>query len=179
MRKGILCNKAGRGRYRTKRSVGNVIRYVIREREDEDRKDDLLCWGACGAAEWGGVREVVGAFDMVQRTYSRKGSFGRYIDHEVYVFSDEEQEGLGMDVAAFDRVARRMAQDIYREGYQVVYGVHKKDGEDGIHVHLAANTVSYRDGRKRREDKARTERRQKEYQRIVQGAIRERREVGG
>ena len=68
MRKGILCNKAGRGRYRTKRSVGNVIRYVIREREDEDRKSDLLCWGACGAAEWGGVREVVGAFDMVQRT---------------------------------------------------------------------------------------------------------------
>lgn len=173
MQKGMLINKAGRGRYRTEKSVKALILYVLREREDEDRKDELLCWGACGAAEWGGVGEIVGAFDAVRQTYGRKGEFVRYIDHEIYLFSDEEQRGLRMDAAAFDRVAREMAEDIYREGYQVVYGIHKKEGKEGVHVHLAVNTVSYREDRKRREDMAGTQRREERFQQIVQEGIRE------
>ena len=169
---GILINKTGKGRYDKKASVENLIRYIIRDQKGEEQKGGLLSWGAYGAPEWGGAEAAQGAFHAVRLAYTRKGRFVRYIDHEIYQFSGEELDALGRDPQALDRVAREMAHDIYRDGYQVVYAVHKKDGgSDDIHVHLAVNTVSYRDARKRREYMGMTTKRQGRFQRIVRRAF--------
>ena len=79
---------------------------------------------------------MVQSFAAVRALYRRKG-FVRYLDHEIYQFSEDELSGIreqGIDIGA---VASRMAEDIYQEGYQVAYAVHNKTDTENIHVHFA------------------------------------------
>ena len=69
-------------------------------------------------------------------------------------------------------VARRMAEDIYQEGYQVAYAVHNKTDTENVHVHFAVNTVNYRTWGKRHENMAETSRRQRVFRQIVEEAMR-------
>ena len=165
--KGHLVNMAGRGRYNQECHIENVIRYIWRERKEESRAGELLVKGAWGAPQWMGVKGVVQSFAAVQQLYSRKGVFGRYIDHEVYEFGDGELARIRRKGADMGEIARRMAENIYREGFQVAYAVHSKTGKENVHVHFAVNTVNYRDQRKRRETKAETRRREEAFQRIA------------
>ena len=48
---GHLINKAGKHNYCKPESVQNLIRYIARDRENEDRQEELLACGAWGCLE--------------------------------------------------------------------------------------------------------------------------------
>ena len=44
----MLISKAGKGRYCKKTDMDSVVRYIVRQRSNETRKEDLIAWGALG-----------------------------------------------------------------------------------------------------------------------------------
>lgn len=170
---GKLFNNAGKGKYTNKDCIENVIYYCLRERKHKDHSNELLTWGALGAPEWDGSRGVVEAFKRVQSAYTRKGTFGRYIDHEVYDFSQKEIAAIQEVGVDLDEVARQMAKDFFRDGTQVMYAVHNRnEKEKDIHVHFAVNTVNYKTNRKRRENKTDTKNRSERMNKIIAEMVR-------
>lgn len=164
---GILINMAGKGHYLNPDAPDRLIRYVTRT--NGKPSDDLVACGGVGVAEFTGTDGMIGQFHAVQGLHKRKGSFGRYADHEVYSFSSGEERLIqekGLDV---DGIARKMAYDFYeKDKCQVVYGVHRPDSGNGhLHVHFAVNTVNYITGGKRRENKRQTRERQERFGLIV------------
>lgn len=169
---GLLINKAGEGRYLNQDAPGKVIHYITRTRKDETRAEDVIAWGARGASEYKGADGLIEEFKAVQKLHTRRGNFGRYIDHEIYSFSDLEQQEMiqyGVDI---DRLARILANEFYCEGTQVVYAVHRPDKEDDhLHVHYAVNTVNFYTGNKRRENKNQTKEKGKRMRKLIKWEI--------
>lgn len=168
---GILLNRAGKGRYDAAWDVRNEISYIWREGKNKDREKELEARGAWGAPQWMGAKGVVQSFEAVRALYKRKG-FVRYLDHEIYQFSGDELDGIREKGTDLGDVARRMAEDIYQEGYQVAYAVHNKTDTENVHVHFAVNTVNYRTWGKRHENMAETSRWQRVFRQIVEEAMR-------
>lgn len=169
---GKFINKAGKGNYTNPDAVEKVIRYITRT--NGKQQGDLAAWGGLGAAEFMGVESVIGQFHMVQKTYKRGGDFGRYIDHEVFSLSEEAEKAILDNHVNLDEMARKMARDIYENDHcQVVYGVHKPDrSESHLHIHFGINTVDYRTGKKRRENKRQTKEREERFQKIIEEEMR-------
>lgn len=169
---GRFINKAGKGNYTNPEAVENVIRYITRT--NGKAQADLVTWGGLGITEFAGMEAVVGQFYAVQDTYKRNGDFGRYIDHEIFSLSAEAEREVLDKCADLDGMARKMARDIYENDHcQVVYGIHRPDGNNAhTHIHFGINTVSYRTGRKRRENKRQTKEREERFQKIVEKEIR-------
>lgn len=169
---GILINRARKGRYCCEEDIKNVILYAVRQREFETRADELVSWGAFGLPEWESVEGIIDTFRFPQRCYQRKGAFGRYLDHEVYDFSPFEEETIehyGVDI---DTIGRAMAKNVYKDGYQVLYAVHRKSDQESSHVHLIINTVNFKTGNKRQENKKATAARKVIFHDIVSREIR-------
>lgn len=167
---GLLLNKAGKNWYFNADAHEKLIRYVTRT--NGAPRDDLVAWGGVGVAEFMGVEGIIGQFSEIQKLHTRRGGFGRHADHEVYSFSQRAESRIrenGMDV---DRIARKMAYDFWeRDHCQVVYGVHKPDGNDSrLHIHFAINPVDYTTGNKRRENTRQTRERQERFGEIVRKA---------
>lgn len=163
---GLLINYAGKNNYHNQTAVEYVIKYIARK--NGKSKDDLICCGAMGATYFTNIDITVRQFQCVQLLYNRKGSFGRYIDHEVYSFSEEEENMILQNDIPVEGIAQKMAQDFYNDGFQVYYGVHKPDKtETHIHVHFAVNTVNFRTGKKRHENMGDTKRRQDRLGQII------------
>ena len=163
---GLLINYAGKNNYHNQTAVEYVIKYIARE--NGKSKDDLICCGAMGATYFTNIDMTVREFQCVQLLYNRRGSFGRYIDHEIYSFSEEEESKISQGNISLENIAKKMAQDFYADGFQVYYGVHKPDKtETHIHVHFAVNTVNFRTGKKRHENMGDTQRRQDRLRQIV------------
>ena len=72
LRHGHLINKAGKHNYCKPESVQNLIRYIARDRENEDRQEDLLACGAWGCLEVFGTDGVIGGFELARLCYRRK-----------------------------------------------------------------------------------------------------------
>lgn len=168
-------HNGGRMAYPDPASVENLIRYVIRDQKKKTAADDLIGYGAFGAPEWMGTEEIVRMFQLVQGQYNRKGKMGRYMDHEIYQFSDQEIEEITGRGDTVENVARRLAENIYREGHQVVYAVHKKKtldkgkGEGHIHAHFAVSAVNHKNWKKRHENIGEVKRRGKVFHQIAMG----------
>ena len=163
---GILFNKSGEGNYLNQESINNVIKYIARE--NGKPKDDLICCGAMGATDFTDIHTTIQQFECVQLLHKRKGNFGRYIDHEIYSFSEEEENMILQNDIPVGEIAQKMALDFYNDGFQVYYGVHKQDNSDKhLHVHFAINTVNFRTGKKRHENIGDTKRRQDRLRQIV------------
>lgn len=169
---GLLINKAGKGRYLNQDAPEKVIHYITRTRKDETRARDVIAWGARGASEYKGSDGMIEEFKAVQKLHTRRGNFGRYIDHEIYSFSDLEQREIlqyGVDI---DRLARILAYEFYCEGTQVIYAVHRPDEwDDHMHVHCAVNTVNFHTGNKRRENKTQTKEKEKRMRKLIKKEI--------
>lgn len=167
---GLLINYAGKGNYHNQTAVEYVIKYIARE--NGKPKSDLICCGAMGATVFTDTDTTIQQFKCVQLLHKRKGNFGRYIDHEIYSFSEEEENKISQGNISLENIAKKMAQDFYADGFQVYYGVHKPDKtETHIHVHFAVNTVNFRTGKKRHENMGDTKRRQDRLNRIVMTEI--------
>lgn len=176
MKLGKLINKAGGKRYLEENAIENVIRYNLRQRKNETCMDDLVLWGGFGVPEWKGAEGVIEAFKVVQKLHTRNGEFGRYIDHEIFGFTEDEAAAIKESNADMDSIAREMASDFYQDGTQIVYAVHEKEDKDGkinLHVHFAINTVNYRTGKKRRENKTGTRERSIRMNKIMDNHIKE------
>lgn len=166
----ILINKAGQCHYNEKDSIGNLIRYI--SRENGKSKNDLVCCGAFGATDFTDIDTTIKQFECVQMLHTRKGGFGRYIDHEIYSFSADEEKKIAHNNISVERLAEEMALDFYKDGFQVYYGVHKKDDRDNnLHIHFAVNTVNFITENKRREYKSATKSREQRLHCIVEEAL--------
>ena len=169
---GHLLNKAGKFNYCKEESVGNLIRYIARDREQEDKRDELLARGVWGCLDILGTDGIIGDFRLARLCYKRRGVFGRYVDHEIYEFSGYELMKFKECHISCEMVARELARNIYNEGFQVFWGIHLKDMDSlRVHVHFAVNTVNFRTGRKRHENMTATKERQKQMQRIIERII--------
>lgn len=167
----ILINKAGCSRYDKPDSIENLIRYI--SRENGKPKNDLVCCGTLGATDFTDIDTTISQFQCVQMLHTRKGNFGRYIDHEIYSFSADEEKAIIQHNISVEKLAEKMALDFYSDGFQVYYGVHKKDhGTNGLHIHFAVNTVNFHTGNKRREYISDTNKREQRLRRLVDEEIR-------
>lgn len=164
---GKLINNAGHGNYTNSDAPEKVIRYVTRT--NGKSKDELIAWGGLGILEYNGVESVINQFCITQKLYTRRGSFGRYIDHEFFSFSPKGEYILSQNNLDIDKIARKMAYDIYEQDHcQVIYGVHAPDkNESHLHIHFAINTVNFYTGNKRRENIHETADREKRFQKII------------
>ncbi len=167
----ILINKAGHSHYDKADSIENLIRYI--SRENGKSKNDLVCCGAFGATDFTDIGTTAMQFKCTQLLHTRKGNFGRYIDHEIYSFSTDEEKMIVQNNISVEKLAEEMASDFYRDGFQVYYGIHKKDEcTNNLHIHFAINTVNFHTGNKRREYKSATKKREQRFRCIVDKALR-------
>lgn len=163
-------NKAGRNKYLHPEAVDNLIKYI--SRENGNPKDDLIYQGTLGAVDFNGTNTIIQQFKCVQELHTRKGKFGRYIDHEIYSFSYTEMLAFEKNNVPPDVIARNMAMDIFQEGFQVHYGFHKPDTHNKHpHIHFAVNTVNYNTGNKRHENITSTNARKERLRNIVAETI--------
>lgn len=167
LQQGMLINKAGKGRYLNPDAPEKLIKYVTRM--DGKHKGGLVAWGGLGITEYQDIDAIIGQFYLVQKTHTRGGNFGRYADHEIYSFSQEEEYAIHKNRVDIDKVAREMAYDFYRNDHcQVVYGVHAPDKKGKhTHIHFVVNTVNFQTGGKRRESMRQTKKRGLRFQKIV------------
>lgn len=169
---GQLINKAGKGKYCNSQSLENLIRYVIRDREEEDRKGELIVWDVLGCPKMLGTESIIEGFRLIQGAYKRDGDFGRYVDHEIYEFSENELYEMKKSGADLKKIAMALAKNIYDENYQVVFGVHDKDKESqNVHVHFVINSVNFTTAEKRHENMKNTKKRELEMQKIIEREI--------
>ncbi len=168
--RGFLINKAGHCRYDKADSIENLIRYIARE--NGKSQNDLVCCGAFGATDFTGIDTTIMQFQCVQLLHTRKGGFGRYIDHGIYSFSSGEEEMIARSNVSVEKLAEEMARDFYNDGFQVYYGIHKKDCDaNSLHIHFAINTVNFNTGNKRREYISDTKKREQRFHRIIDEAL--------
>lgn len=168
---GSLFNKAGEGNYTKPNDLENVIKYIVRE--NGDSPDDLIALGGLGVTEFLGTDIIIKQFYDIQKIHTRKGNFGRYIDHEVFSIRPEIEQLIYDNNLDIDIISREMAYDFYEVDHcQVVYGVHRPpDKNKKLHIHFAINTVNYVTGDKRRENQRQTKERSSRFNKIVADAL--------
>ncbi len=169
---GIYLNKDKRGAYCNPNAPEKLIKYVTRA--GRERKQELVSWGGAGVLEYS-VESVIDQFYFAQKAHTRRGNFGRYMSHTLFAFSPEGEYAVDKNDMDVDEIARQMARDIFEQDHcQVVYGVHKPDKtEPHLHIHFAINTVNYRTGGKRHENKTQTAERNERFNKIISDAISE------
>lgn len=168
---GKLINNAGAGKYTNPDAPKKVIEYITRTNGKPD--NDLIAWGGLGVLECSGINSIINQFYAVQQLHTRRGAFGRYIDHEIFSFSPNGEYLLSRNNLDIDKIARNMADDIYRHDHcQVIYGVHYPNKYNAhLHIHFAINTVNFYTGNKRRENKRKTADREERFEKIILNEI--------
>lgn len=169
----MLFYKSGNKKYHNADAPEKLIKYVNRTNKKSDK--DLISWGAFGVSESLGTNTIIKEFYEIQKLHTRKGDFGRYMDHEVFSFGDRTQASIRKLNIDLDKLARDMARDFYETDHcQVVYGVHKPDkNDDHFHIHFAINTVNFINGNKRRENMQQTKEREKRFRKMTKRAIKQ------
>ncbi len=168
---GFLKNNARHDHYHEPSAVKNVIKYGARK--NKNPQDDLITYGGIGVMEFLGINSMYDQIEAVQQMRTRKGDFGRYIDHEFFSLTSEAEQLIQENNLDIDTIARKMAYDFYQKDHcQVIYSVHRPSKKDAhTHIHFAVNTVNYINGNKRRENKRQTREREARFQKIVADAI--------
>lgn len=167
---GILINKDGHKRYLNSDAPEKLIRYITRTNGKDTQ--DLISWGGAGVLEYS-VESVIDQFYFAQKAHTRRGNFGRYINHALFCFSPEGEYTIAKNNMDVDQLARQMARDIFEEDHcQVVYGVHNPDKTDPhLHIHFAINAVNYQTGGKRHENMSQTRKRNEQFNKIISSEI--------
>lgn len=133
------------GGYKNQGSIANGIRYITRTRTNEDRKTDLLAYGAVGASHL--PEAAIEQFKIVQKKFRVPGNIGKYIFHETLQLNEGDLILLNNDARHIVAYANRCAYYYYHLGFQVVFAVHW-DQDKKYHIHFVGNAVSYIDGHK-------------------------------
>ena len=136
-----------KGNYSNVDVVENVLRYVTRTRENEERANDLINYGAVGANYFHSVDAMVQQFCYIQNVYGINSRRGRRMYHEVLNLTDCEWERLGHDAEMIWWVGMECCQIYYQKGHQAVFAVHWEP-EKRCHIHFAVNTINFLNGLK-------------------------------
>ena len=128
--------------------VDYLIRYITRSRENEEKKSDLISCGGRGLEVRHDISIAILQWKAVQAAYiSPKRKFGRYCFHEIYCLTSKVSDRI--DVERLDDLAYELSEEYWKEGHQVVYGIHKPHHhEKRVHIHFGVNTVCLKTGRK-------------------------------
>ena len=171
IQKDYLINCAGKGHYTNLDAPEKLLRYA--NRTNGQSNYDLITWGGLGILEFLDMITNIDLFEHVQRKRSRKGNFGRYMDHEIYSFSDESEASIKKYNVDVDKLARKMAYDFYNtDNCQVIYAVHKPSEKDThMHIHFVINTVNFVNCNKRRENMRQTKEREARFREMTERAI--------
>ncbi len=142
-----------KGSYMNADAVENVIRYITRTRQNEDRADELIAWSGMGVGCYASPELVIDQFHAVQDVYGIKAKGGRRIYHEVLGFREEEFERMWRNYGLIYQIAVECAKKYYSMGHQVVFAIHHapKDGQmgnKGVHIHFVVNTINFMTGKK-------------------------------
>ena len=150
---GILICKMEEGKYRTKTAIPNLIRYVLRsEGSSKAGKSDVLCSGAYGAIDFLGERLIIKQFNQVSSLNTRNAEIKRYIDHQIFEFSEITEQILQQNPQMQKEICSDMTSILSDDQYQIVYALHTPDEDSKhLHVHFAVNTVSFTTALKRQE----------------------------
>lgn len=133
------------GNYKSDNSISNLLRYISRTRDDEDRRADLKVFGCIGVDAYGSIDFVIQQFRKAQQLYYKDN--GRRMYHFVYSFSDKEIKIINGRTEVMARIAYHLAELFHRRGFQVAYAVHEEPAKR-LHIHFAVNAVSYLTGYK-------------------------------
>ena len=136
------------GRYINTNAVPNVIRYVLRIRKNETRRNELLFWGGCGIPLYACAEDVIGSYLHVQNAYNISSRKGRRIFHETITMTPIEFNGIRNNYEVLKvAIEEYCYKEYFLQGFQVVYAVHW-DHSKSLHVHFVINTINFIDGKK-------------------------------
>lgn len=151
---GILISKMKKGNYCTKDATKKVINYILRaEGSSKANKSDVLCQGAYGAIDFLGENFIIKQFNQVSSLNPHNRDKNRYIDHQIFAFSDVSEKILEANPDLWRKTCSDMTSILSDEQHQVAYALHKPDSDcKHLHLHFAVNTVDFHTGNKRQEN---------------------------
>ena len=140
------------GNYSNDDAVKRVLYYIVFGKNTLEEQDICLMYAGIGVANEMGIECMVSEMETVQRIYGINYRKGRRMLHEIFFLNSQDVKELG-GIGGVKVLAYALADCYFREGFQVVYGVHNSNVE-GIHIHFGVNPVNFDDGRKwiRRKD---------------------------
>lgn len=165
---GLLIEK--NGKYCNKNAVENVVRYIIRERKNEDRRNELKGYGAFGVSEYLTPEVMIKQMNHVQEVYNIEKRGGRRIRHHYYLFNEMDNRFLSVHPEVAMRIAQECAQIYFNMDHQVVYAVHR-DAEGCFHIHFCINAINFMNGLKYNETKRQLFTREKLFDEITRRHI--------
>lgn len=128
-------------------AVENLLRYITRTRKNEDRKDDLINYGAMGTDYFHSVDNMIQQFRYIQYIHGINTRRGRRMYHEILNLKDCEFERLAHSSEMLWQVGMECSQVYYQMGHQTVFAVHWEPVKR-CHIHFAVNTINFWNGRK-------------------------------
>ena len=134
-----------RHNYTNKKAVNNVINDIMRSRTNEENSSDLIGYGAFGCGINIPAEDLINEFLCIQKVYNIEGRSGRRIHHEIFSLSEDEALHLNYNLSVMMDFARECAGWYYRQGFQVIYALHK---QGKFHIHFAVNSINYINGMK-------------------------------
>ena len=139
-----------RGNYQNKDATQNLIHYVTRTGDREDRKSELISWGVIGAYDCLPMETIIHIFEQVQIIGRENRKMGPKMFHEIYVCDERQMRFFLHRLDLLQQFAYMAARIYYDRGFQVVYAAHMEpnDPEKMMHIHFAVNAVCYIDGKK-------------------------------
>ena len=138
---------ANEGRYTNLGAVNHTIRYITRTRKNENRRNELICFGGSGIGSYLPSEEIIHQICYVQKVYNINARQGRRMYHEFFLISPEEFEMMNGNWNYVQSLAEECCQIYYSMGFQVVYAVHY-DLEKKLHIHFCVSTINFHTGRK-------------------------------
>ena len=133
--------------YSNSNAVKNLIRYITRTRENEDRGNDLIVYGAVGAGYDFHPDIIIKQFLFVQNKYGINSKGGRRMYHEVFNLYDCEAADLNYDRMQLFWLGMECSKIYLKMGFQAVFAVHWEEGKH-YHIHFAVNSINFTNGRK-------------------------------
>lgn len=83
-----------KGDYANKDVVDNILRYILRERENETKRHELLGYGVKGITYLSGIEDIIHQFESIQKLYDIDNRNGRRVFHEYLSITGAEEELL-------------------------------------------------------------------------------------
>lgn len=136
-----------RGKYKTKKSISNVIRYITRTRPNEDRAYELVLYGTNHGYHYQKTPEqIITEFEFVQKyTYTTGSRLCHYI---IQISPDYFNETLNGDIYALADTTVQCCNYVFGLGHQTCFAIHNVPTKDGLHIHLVINTINFITGKK-------------------------------
>lgn len=129
-------------------AASNLIHYITRTREYEDRQHELLSYGFNNPYPKP-VEQIIHEFEYIHHYYHSDGCL---MCHYCLRFPLTVDPSFKNDIHRLNAFAQDCCLFLFNMGHQCCYAVHTKDEDDyDIHIHLAINAVNFMTGKKMRQ----------------------------